>query len=165
MGCPAYVSQMQANFMLRALATPVLGYVVARLPMTRGGVVAFMKLMGEHRLLEGGRVPEAFVDWWISLAQDTDTMKHEREAIRRGLTWKGMRPELVIADETLQAMKHPMLFYWGEDDPFAPKAFGVTLTQGMSNATLAVVGGGHLPWFADGADAAARTRAFLSEET
>ena len=95
MGCPAYVSQMRTNFMLRALATPLLGYAVARVPMTRGGVGAFMKLMGEHRLLDSGGVPEAFVDWWISLAQDTDTMKHEREAIRRGLSWKGMRPEQV----------------------------------------------------------------------
>lgn len=159
MGCPAMVSGMKISFMHRLLATPGLGYLAARLPMNRTGVSQFLKMMGQRP----DRIPEEFFSWWISLAQDTDTIRNERELLRNGLSWRGMRPEYVLADETVQALEHPTYFYWGADDPFATTDFARTLVPGMKNANIDIIAGsGHLPWFDDPENAAERVATFLS---
>jgi pimeloyl-ACP methyl ester carboxylesterase len=164
MGCPAFVSQMQAPFIMKLLATPGLGYLATRLPMNRSGVLSFMKTMGQQHAIATDRLPDAFFDWWIALAQDTSTMRNERELIRHGLTWRGPRPELMIADALIQELKHPMYFYWGTDDPFATARFAANLVRGMPNARIDFVHqSGHLPWFDNWQDAAMRVRVFLLE--
>jgi 2-hydroxy-6-oxonona-2,4-dienedioate hydrolase len=158
-GCPAFVSQMRISFMHRLLAMPGLGYLAARLPMNRAGVSQFLKMMKQNP----EHVPEQFFTWWISLAQDTDTMRNERELVCNGLTWRGMRPEYVLADKAVQFLEHPMYFYWGADDPFATTEFAASLVRGMKRARIDfIAGSGHLPWFDDPHNTAERVRAFLS---
>ena len=161
LGCPAFLSESKLPFMVRMLATPVAGYALARLPLRRGGVLSFLQAMGEGRALADGRISEAFIQWWMSLARDTETMTNERELIRRGVAWNGT-PRLRIADADLSSLPHPAYFYWGETEPFGEPAFGVRLAKSMTAARTDVVpGAGHLPWLRDHADVAARTRDFL----
>ena len=165
LGCPAFLAESKLPFMVRLLATPGLGFVAARLPMNRSGVMAFMKSMGEGHLVESERVPEAFIDWWIALGRDTDTMRNEREAIRSGASWRGAARDLLFADESIQSLEHPMYFYWGADEPFAHSSYAVNLAKGMRRATIDIIPeAGHIPWFDDPADAAERVRSFMHEK-
>jgi len=162
LGCPAFLAQSKLPFMVRAMATPGLGYLAARLPMNRAGVRGFLRSMGEAHLVESERVPEGFVDWWIALGRDTDTMRNEREMIRSAATWRGMPNDLLFADEDIQSMKQPMYFYWGADEPFAPSSYAVNLAGGMQQGTIDVVAdAGHIPWFDQPEDAAERVRSFM----
>lgn len=163
LGCPAFLAQSMLPFGVKLMATPGLGFVAARLPMSRSGVRAFMRSMGEGHLVESKSLPEPFLDWWIALARDTDTMRNEREAIRAAVTWRGFPRDLVFTDECIQSLEHPMYFYWGADEPLAPSSYAVDLAKGMKQATIDVVpNAGHLPWF-NREDAAERLRSFMRE--
>jgi pimeloyl-ACP methyl ester carboxylesterase len=163
LGCPAFLAQSKLPFMVKLMATPGLGFVAARLPMNRSGVKTFMRSMGERHLVESERLPKAFIDWWIALGRDTDTMRNEREAIRNAVTWRGPPKDLLFTDESIQSLEHPMYFYWGADEPFAKSSYAVNLVRGMKNATIDVVpNAGHIPWFGEREDAAERVRSFMN---
>jgi pimeloyl-ACP methyl ester carboxylesterase len=162
MGCPPFIPTMRPPLFLRLLATPGIGAVLARLPAGRGATRAFLKAMGQQRALRENDVPEAFFQWWIALGRDTQTMIRERELVRIGLTWRGLRPELMIGEPALQAIPHPTYLYWGVDEPMAAVAATRALIESMPQGRLGVIpGAGHLPWLDDPADAARRTREFL----
>jgi pimeloyl-ACP methyl ester carboxylesterase len=164
LGCPGLLAQSKLPFMVRIMATPGLGFLAARLPMNRTGVRAFMRSMGEGRLVESGRLSDAFIDWWIALGRDTDTMRNERDGIRNGLTWRGPPKDLVFTDESIQSMEHPTYFYWGADEPFAPASYAVNLANGMQHGSIDVIPNvGHIPWFGERQDAAERVRSFMRE--
>jgi len=165
LGCPAFLARSKLPFMVRLMATPGLGFVAARLPMNRTGVKAFMRSMGERQLVEAGRVPETFIDWWIALGRDTETMRNERESIRNAATWRGLPRDLLFTDESIQSLEHPMYFYWGADEPFALSSYAANLANGMQHAAIDVVpNAGHIPWFHDRENAAERVRSFMHEQ-
>ena len=155
---------MKVTLLGRAWMSPGLGFLAARLPMNRTGVRVFMRSMGEGRLVESGRLSDAFIDWWIALGRDTDTMRNERDGIRNGLTWRGPPKDLVFTDESIQSMEPPTYFYWGADEPFAPSSYAVNLANGMQHGSIDVIPNvGHIPWFGERQDAAERVRSFMRE--
>jgi 2-hydroxy-6-oxonona-2,4-dienedioate hydrolase len=158
LGCPAFLSAMRPSFFLKLLATPGLGYLAARAPLSRGAAQGMFASMGHSRPL-----PEAFFDWYLSLAGDTGTMASERELIRNALTFRGMRPELVLSDEALAGMDVPTFFYFGAKDPFCAPADVEALAGRMKRARFHLVEGGHLPWLDAPAQAAQQTQAFLRQ--
>jgi pimeloyl-ACP methyl ester carboxylesterase len=165
LGCPAFLGESDLPALVKVMGTPGLGFVVARLPMNRFGVNMFMKSMGQRHLIKSEGLPEAFVNWWIALATNTDTMKNEREAIRQaGGTWRGFPKEMLFSDESIQTMQQPMYFFWGENEPFGTPSYAEKLVEGMQQAAIHVVpNAGHLPWFDDREDAAERVRAFMAD--
>jgi pimeloyl-ACP methyl ester carboxylesterase len=162
-GCPAFVSRMSPNVPIRLLATPAVGALFARLPVNRRSVDEMMKSMGHEDTMAAHGVPEAYLEWICSLLRESDTMLNDRRFLRRGLTWRGTRPGLVITDEALQSLEQPTYFYWGSEDPFGSAEFGRTLAGGMKHGEIDVSrGSGHLPWLDDPDEAAGRTAEFLA---
>jgi pimeloyl-ACP methyl ester carboxylesterase len=162
LGCPGFLAGSNLPFMIRVLATPLLGYVAARLPMNRRGVLAFLRSMGEGRLIDAGLVPESFVDFWMSLVNDTDTMQNDREMIRSAASFRGLPSELVLPDEAITAMDIPTYFYWGADEPFGTAEYATSLASGMRDGAIDIVPEvGHIPWLGEREDCAARIRSFM----
>jgi pimeloyl-ACP methyl ester carboxylesterase len=162
-GCPAFVSHMSPNVPIRLLATPGVGALFARLPVNRRAIGEMMKSMGHADSVAAHRVPEAYLAWLQALLRESDTMRNDRRFLRRGLTWRGTRPERVITDEEVHALEQPTLFYWGTGDPFGSADFGRSLADGMKHGEIDVArGSGHLPWLDDPEEAAARTAEFLA---
>ena len=157
MGCPPFIGGAKMPVFLRLLATPGIGALLCRLPANRSGTMAFLDAMGQQNAKRAGLIPEEFVDWWISLGRDTDTMINDRELVRRGLTFRGMRPELIIPDDQLQRLPHPTYVYWGEDDPVADVEYARELFSSMPKGRIDFIpNSGHLPWLDNPADAAGR---------
>lgn len=163
MGCPPFIGGAKMPLFLRMLATPGVGALLCRLPANRSGTMAYLDAMGEQHLKKHGRIPDAFFDWHISLGRDTDTMINERVLVQHGLTFRGMRSELIMTDEQLKALPHPIYVYWGENDPLADTAYARQLFTSMADGSMDVMpNSGHLPWLNDPAGAAERTRSFLN---
>jgi pimeloyl-ACP methyl ester carboxylesterase len=147
---------------LRLLATPGIGTLLSRLPANRSGTMAFLDAMGQQKAKRAGLISDEFVQWWISLGRDTNTMVNDRDLIRHGLTFQGMRFELIIPEDRLRHLPHPTYVYWGEDDPLAERSYAERLFPFMPKGSIDFIpNSGHLPWLDNPADAAARTRAFL----
>ena len=163
MGCPPFINGTQMPLFLRLLATPVIGQLLCRLPANRSGSIAYLNAMGQQQTMKRGHIPDAFFDWHISLGRDTRTMCNEHQLVQHGLTFRGMRPELIIADAQLQSLPHPLYVYWGAHDPLADAEFARKRFASMKQAALDVLpDSGHLPWLDDPNDAARRTRHFLT---
>ncbi len=164
LGCPAFLAGSHLPFMIRVLATPLLGYVAARLPMNRRAVFTFLRSMGEGRLIETGRVPEAFIAFWMALVNDTDTMQNDREMVRSVASLRGLPADLVLPDEALEAMDVPTYFYWGADEPFGTAEYATRLASGMRDGAIDVIPeAGHLPWLGEREDCAVRIRSFMKD--
>ncbi len=162
MGCPPFIPGARMPLFLRLLATPGIGALLSRLPANRSGTMAFLDAMGQQKAKRAGLIPDEFVQWWISLGRDTNTMVNDRDLIRHGLTLQGMRFELIIPEDRLRRLPHPTYVYWGEDDPLAERAYAERLFLSMPKGSIDfITNSGHLPWLDKPADAAARTRAFL----
>ena len=163
MGCPPFISEARMPLFLRLLATPGIGALLCRLPANRSGSKAYLDAMGQQHLKQRGGIPDAFFEWHISLGRDTDTMINDRVLVQHGLTFSGMRPELIMADQELKELQHPIYVYWGANDPLANVEYVRPLFTSMAAGSIDVIpNSGHLPWLDDPAGAAERTRGFLS---
>src|SRR6266545_597235 len=85
---------------IRLLASPV-GAVVVRLPMNRGRVCAMLRQSGHGGSLAAGRIPDAFLDWRVTLHRDTDSMRSERDMVRAAVRGRALRPGFTFDDATL----------------------------------------------------------------
>jgi pimeloyl-ACP methyl ester carboxylesterase len=161
MGSPALLPGMRAPSFMRLASTPV-GRLLAFLPAGRASTEMSFRQIGHGKSLASGRIPDVFLDWYVALVRDTDTMRNELAHIRRATTWRGPRRELELQRDDLVAVQQRTLFVWGPDDPFNTVDDGRWAVDALPRGELEVVdGGGHLPWLDDPSGVAARTTRFL----
>ncbi|GAA1317012.1 alpha/beta fold hydrolase [Pseudonocardia xinjiangensis] len=85
-----------------------------------------------------------------------------RALLRRLLNGPTPCPENVLTDEELASITTPLLFVWGEQEKFCSPELGRPSVAKVPRARLAVVPGGHNPWFDDVARTATPICAFLT---
>jgi pimeloyl-ACP methyl ester carboxylesterase len=146
---------------IRLLATP-LGVLMVRVPDKPERVRSILRRLGHGASLDAGRIPDEFIDWRVSVARDTDSMRHEREMVRAIVKGNSYRPGLTFDDEGLAAIHQPTLQVFGTSDPTGSVDIWTRVADILPRGELRLIdGAGHMPWFDDPAQVASEVTHFL----
>jgi len=162
MAAPALIPGDTVPPFMRLMARSSVRRVMNALPPSQRAARAILRQIGHGASLEAGRIPPAFLAWYVALQRHTDTMRNDGEMIGNAIQqWATIR----LTDELLASAAVPTLFWWGADDTFGAEAVARHLVEVMPDARLTMVpNAGHLPWLDDAEAAAAATAAFLGSE-
>lgn len=162
MGCPAFVPGMRTPPFMRFLLLPGARYLMGSLPPNDRANRSVFRQIGHGASLDAGRVPQVFLDWYLALQRDTDTMRNETAMIARLGSIRGFDRSLTLSPALLGSVCAPTRFLWGEDDTFGGAEVARTTVAHLPNAGLELVPrAGHLPWIDDPDRAAQLTTTFL----
>lgn len=165
MACPAGAPGMAVPPFMRAAAVPVLRRLITALPPNERAARSMLRQIGHGTTLDAGGLPRPFMDWYLSLQRDTDTMRNDMALIGSLVTRRGeVHRALELSEDLLGRVEVPTHFYWGADDPFGGEEVADRVVATMPDASLEmVVGAGHLPWLDDPQGAATAVRRFLEQ--
>jgi len=148
----------QLPLVMRVASVPVLGRVMARLPVNERVVRAMMKRIGVTD------PTDEVVACFTALLRHTPTMHNEIEAGPRIMGLRGLNESILIPHETLRAITSPALFLWGTADPFGGPEVARAFSAKLPNATLELIdGAGHAPWLDDPRRSADAVTSFFAE--
>ena len=150
--------------LMRITATPRVGRLLTKLPVSRRMARSMLAQVGLRQALDAGRVPPEAVDWFRSLLNDTDTMRHDIDATPPVLDLRhGMDDSLLLPPDLLASIQVPLLFLWGAADPFGgPDVAGRFVAQVPTARLELVPGAGHAVWMDDPDGIAQSVRTFLT---
>ncbi len=152
--------------MLRLLALPGVGRLVASWPASERSVRTLFKRLGQADALADGRITAADIDAYLSLLRDTDTMRNELAPVRTLVSARRGLSRFDLSDELLGGIRCPTLFIWGGHDPFGDADVARQLVPRIPNATLDLMpDAGHSPWLDDLDHCATAVDAFLRAPT
>jgi 2-hydroxy-6-oxonona-2,4-dienedioate hydrolase len=147
MGGGPIVSEAGIPGMIRLLASPA-GALMVRLPDKPARVRSILRQSGHGASLDGGRIPDEFIDWRLAVGRETDSMRHEREMVRAIVKGNSYRPGLTFADAELAAIRQPTLHVYGTADPVGSVDIWKQVAGALPCGELSLVeGAGHMPWF------------------
>lgn len=150
---------------LRMGTLPIVGDLVGRLPAGRRAVRAIFRSIGQGPALDAGRIAPEAIEAYAALLRHTETYRHDRALGRLFLSpHRGLHASMVLADEERSRIATPILFAWGEADPFGGAAIAMDFVAGFPNARLEILpAAGHAPWMGDPAPVANLIAAYLAE--
>lgn len=161
LGAGPVVSDVPVPGFIRLVRSPI-GALIVRLPMSRDRLRSILDDNGHGASLAAGRIPDEFIDWRISAANDTVAMRHERGMVRSILGRSGWRPGFAFTYADLGGIKQPTLLVYGTADPTGNAEVWRRVIAAMPRGELDVVdGAGHQPWF-DVPAIADRIRQFMT---
>ncbi|HEX5825562.1 MAG TPA: alpha/beta hydrolase [Candidatus Limnocylindrales bacterium] len=145
-GGPMVAEARRPSF-IRLLASPI-GALIVRLPVNADRTRSILRDSGHGPSLDDGRIPDVFVDWRVSLSNDTKSMRHERAMVRSIVRGSGWQPGFLFDDADLAAIESPALMVHGTADPVGDVDIWRRFVRVMPDADLRVIdGAGHMPWF------------------
>jgi pimeloyl-ACP methyl ester carboxylesterase len=163
-GCPALVEGMAVPAFMKSMTAPILRWLIPKLPTSKSYSKKIMKDIGHTYSVENNLLPEVFIDWYVSLCNNTDTMKNEVAVLSKVLSGGKLHPEYVLPDHEIQKITKPTLWLWGEDDPFGGVEIGKRIhSQMKSSQFISFSNSGHLPWLDNPTEHAARIKEFIPE--
>ena len=164
-GLPAFVEGQRTPLFMRMLMVPPLGRMIARQRSTATVGRFILRQIGHGASLDAGRFPPVFLDWYLHLMNDTETMRNDVAVIQMLSTWRGPRSELIYGAEFLRRLRQPTLFLWGEADSFGGVEVGRRAAAAVPDATFkSFAASGHLPWLDDPETHARLVRDFLQAD-
>ena len=108
------------------------------------------KEIGHERAIDAGAIPDILFEWYSSVVCDTETPANLLGEVRAIATPLGYRATAKLRDETIAAVKVPVLYLWGDEDTFATPEQADALAALTPSATIEHFEGfGHLLWFDD----------------
>jgi pimeloyl-ACP methyl ester carboxylesterase len=147
---------------LKVLTSPI-GALIVRLPQSRRQARSILRQDGHGPSVEGGRIPDAYLDWHVALMRETATMRNERALIRATLGRGAWRPEVTFEASELARLQQPTLYVYGTNDPESTVDRVRQVVGLLPAAELHLIeGGGHLPWLDDPGQVGARVSGFLA---
>ena len=168
LGAPALVEGTTVPAMLRPLAVPGLGRIIAtQMPAaTPDDAGEVYEIIGH---------PAATVE---TLPRELLELEHAAQHLPTyQLLWRsllqsslrvgglaGWDADLRIDPADLRGIDHPTLLLWGASDPFGDPSAGREIAARLPDAELSVVGVGHFPWLDDPDGVAAPVEAFLNAQ-
>jgi len=164
LGSPGGPTVLGMPTMFRFLSLPLPGPMVNRAlrPDPKEARKMFADV-GHEAAVASGAMPDVIFDWYASLLCDTDTVPnllHEIRAIASPLGYRGLAK---LDDEAIASIRQPLLYLWGDNDPFAKPERADALAALGSNAMIEHFEDfGHLPWYDDASLIAGRVDEFLS---
>jgi pimeloyl-ACP methyl ester carboxylesterase len=148
----------------RLLAAGPLGRFLASRRATPSMVRWYFRQLGHRRLEASGWPQHTDLAWTLSMADDTDTQRHDAVLMQAIATWRGFRPSALFDPADLARIDRPALWLWGTDDPLATVAQGRAWAAAMPSATFEPLTAGHVPWLDDPEGHARRLERFLAQE-
>ena len=165
LGAGPLVADVQAPSFIRLIRSPI-GALVVRLPMSSDRLRSILRQNGHGPSLDAGRIPDELIDWRLALANDTVSMRHERDMVRSILGRSGWRPGFAFDDRDLGRIDHPTLMVYGTADPTGDPDLWRRVVGALPHGELLLMdGAGHQPWFEDASLVAARVSQFLANPT
>ena len=162
MGGGPVVADVGVPRIIRLLATP-LGAVMVRRPDQPNRVRSILRQLGHGPSLDAGRIPDEFIDWRVTVAHESDSMRHEREMIRAIVKGRSYRPGLTFDDDALAAIQPPTVHLFGTADPTGSADIWQRVADVLPRGELRLIeAAGHMPWFDDPAQIAGTVRRFLT---
>jgi pimeloyl-ACP methyl ester carboxylesterase len=165
LGAGPVVAEIPVPGFIRMLASP-LGAIMARLPVSPSRLRSILRDSGHGAGLDAGRIPDEFIEWRVSLANDTSSMRHERDMVRSILGRSGWKPGFMYDASQLSRIEHPTLLVYGTADPTGDVELWRRVVGALPHGELRLVdGAGHMPWFDEPELVAAHVERFLSPTT
>lgn len=163
MGCPALLLNTSAPFFMRLLGVPGINRLIAPAMQPKSIDTALDGLRFQGSSQEDiDRMPRAGAEaayHFFQLPTYLDTWKTLVSAVA---TVTGGVPRYQVQADELQRVRQPVLFVWGENDPFGGLDVARQATRLMPDARLHELQTGHLP-FLDQPEACGRAiREFLA---
>ena len=163
LGAGPLVAEARRPLFIRLLASPI-GALIVRLPVNADRGRSILRDSGHGPSLDAGRIPDEFVEWRVSLSNDTAAMRHERDMVRSLVRGDGWTPGFLFDDADLGAIERPTLMVHGTADAVGSAETWRRVVGAMPRARLEVIdGAGHMPWFDEPRRVAGLVEAFLTE--
>lgn len=164
LGYPIGAPMAPPPAVMRLSAVPGLGLLMASMPTPKAAVRPMLRQIGLGHALDTGTFGDTEVDWFHALLRHTSTMANELRAGPKILTpLRGMNPDILLSDQVLSQISTPLLFLWGEQDPFGGTDTAEALVARIPGAELQMVpDAGHAVWMDDPGGMADAVRAFLT---
>lgn len=162
MGCPALLLNTSAPFFMRLLSVPLLNRLIVPqlsprdIHKAKQGLI----LMGSKQATIDS-LPEAFAEaafrffnlptygfTWLTLISSVVTIV-------------GAKSQYRLTAEQLSNIRQPVLFLWGDNDPFGGLEAARKATTILPNAQLVEMTAGHLPYIDDAKRCAKAIKEFL----
>jgi pimeloyl-ACP methyl ester carboxylesterase len=149
--------------MMRAGTAPVLGELLARVPSGTRTVRSIFRGIGLGRALDEGRISDEAVAAYAALLRCTPTLRNDLALGRLFLSpVRGLDPRLALSPAQRGRIGAPVLFLWGEEDPFGGADVARSFVEPFAHARLELVpGAGHAIWMDDPSGAAGAIAGFL----
>ena len=147
LGWPVGAPIASVPMVMRIAAIRPLGRVMAALPQTERSVRSMLRQVGLRRAIDTGRFSSEELAWFHALLRDTDTMGNEVRSNRYLSLRHGLFGGLIVPDEVLASIRNPLLFLWGEDDPFGGAPIARQLVARIPGSQLEMIAdAGHAVW-------------------
>ena len=162
LGGSPLVSEIPVPGFIKLLSSPI-GALIVRLPLKPKMIQAQLRQLGHGASLDAGRIPDAFIEWRLTMDRETDSMRNERDMVRAIASVKGFKPGLQFEDAELAAIQQPTLYLYGTADPVGTVDIWQRAVSLLPHGQLRLVDdGGHVPWFDDPSHIAAHISRFLT---
>jgi 2-hydroxy-6-oxonona-2,4-dienedioate hydrolase len=162
LGWPVGAPIAHVPMVMRISTIRPLGRLMAAIPPTERSVRAMLRQVGLRRAIDTGRFSPEELAWFRALLRDTGTMGNELRSSRFLSLRYGLFGGLIIPDEVLASIRNPLLFLWGEDDPFGGEPIARQLVARIPGSQLELVAdAGHAGWVDELEHTAAAIARFL----
>ena len=164
LGAPALFPGTNAPFLMRLLSVRGLNRRLLRmqppsLPQVRS---LYSEILGHSRSVEQERFPKELFESHVAFEQLPAYEIGWLTLLEKVYRLRGARPAVALDGAELRRIRQPVLFLWGDHDPFGTPEVGRRALEAMPDAHLQVVpGGGHLPWLDEPEQCAACIRGFF----
>jgi pimeloyl-ACP methyl ester carboxylesterase len=146
-GAPALVEGSTIPNFMKALGNPFLKWLIPKLPTTVSNSEKSMKEIGHTHSIENKLIADSFMEWYVSLCNNTDTMKYDFDAIARVVKGGKQALQFELSDEEIAKLQTSTLWLWGKDDAFAGSDIAQRIHGRVKNSQLVEFeNAGHLPW-------------------
>ncbi len=163
-GAPALVEGSTVPSFMKSLGNPVLKWLIPKFPGSVSSSQKTMKEIGHTHSIEQGKIADFFMEWYVSLWNNTDTIKHEFDIISKVVRKGKQNPEFILHDSEIEKLGNKTLWLWGKDDAFAGSDVAKRITDKVQHATLIEFEhAGHLPWLDNPGKHAELIREFLTD--
>ena len=146
-GAPALINGTHVPSFMKPMLLPGLRWLIPRLPTTTAIMKKIMTGLGHQYSIEQQVITPAFIDWYISLFNNSRTQVNEISMIIKVYPLGKARQSFMLSDEEIESIKQPTLLLWSTDDPFGGIQTAQRFKTKLNNALLIPFeNSGHLPW-------------------
>jgi pimeloyl-ACP methyl ester carboxylesterase len=146
-GAPALAEGSTLPSFMKAIGNPFLRWLIPKLPASVSNSEKSMKNIGHTHSIDNKLFPDFFMEWYVSLCNNTDTMKYDFDAIARVIKGGKQAIQFELTDEEIAKLETRTLWLWGKDDTFAGSEIAHRIHGKVKDSHLVEFeNAGHLPW-------------------
>lgn len=149
LGAGPLTDEVMVPTAIKLLRSP-LGRMMSRVRWREKMETGQARQSGHGPSLDGGRMPQVYVDWKVEMTNDTDWRVHERAMVRSIVGPNGWKAGLTFDADDLSSVSVPLLMVYGTNDAIGTEEAFRRFVGSIPGGSLHLVeDAGHLPWFDD----------------